>query len=79
MITGIRVENYRQLQSAKLEDLADLNIIIGPNNCGKTSLLLAIEVLSRIDVGGYAFACKTCAQLAAQKPGICRCNGSSTE
>lgn len=67
IITGIRVENYRQLRSAKLEGLADLNIFIGPNNCGKTSVLLAIEILSRIDVGAYPFSCKTCAQLPAEK------------
>jgi len=45
-----------------LEGLKDLNIIIGPNNCGKTSLLKAVDKLSNINFGRYgpSFICPTC-------------------
>ena len=58
----IELHNYLNLKHAKLKDLKDLNIIIGPNNCGKTSLLKAVNLLNRIDFGRYSptFSCKIC-------------------
>jgi AAA15 family ATPase/GTPase len=43
----------------------DLNVIIGPNNCGKTSTLRAINLLERISFGRYSdsSSCKTCESL----------------
>lgn len=50
------------LKHASLKDLGDFNIIIGPNNCGKTSLLKAINRLREMKVGRYgpAYSCKVC-------------------
>jgi len=65
LLKSIELENYLNIKHAKLEDFKDLNIIIGPNNCGKTSLLRAVNLLSRIDFGkfGTAYACKICQQM----------------
>jgi len=32
----IEIWNFRNIKHVKLEGLKDLNIFIGPNNCGKT-------------------------------------------
>ena len=58
------MHNYLNLKHAKLKDLKDLNIIIGPNNCGKTSLLRAVNLLSRTEFGRFspAFSCRICKQ-----------------
>jgi AAA15 family ATPase/GTPase len=62
LLKSIELENYLSIKHAKLEDLKDLNIIIGPNNCGKTSLLRAINLLSRIEFArtARAFHCDMC-------------------
>ena len=58
----IELHNYLNLKHAKLKDLKDFNIIIGPNNCGKTSLLRAVNLLNRINFGRHSptFSCETC-------------------
>ena len=48
ILKGIEIENYKNIKHANLSGLRDFNILIGPNNCGKTSLLNAINVLSTI-------------------------------
>lgn len=47
MIKSFKVESYRGLQSLELSELENINIFVGPNNCGKTSILEAI-ILSGI-------------------------------
>ncbi|KKI91853.1 hypothetical protein WQ54_12855 [Bacillus sp. SA1-12] len=42
-ITKIKIENYRLLKSLNLDVENDLSLIIGKNNCGKTSLLSILE------------------------------------
>ena len=39
MIESIEVKNYKVLDSIEVENLAQINIFVGKNNCGKTSLL----------------------------------------
>ena len=58
----VHLHNYLNLKHAKLEGLKDLNIIIGPNNCGKTSILRALNLLDRISFGRMApsYPCKIC-------------------
>ena len=51
ILKEIEIENYKNIKYANLCGLRDLNILIGPNNCGKTSLLNAINVLSELEFG----------------------------
>ncbi len=46
MIRRLKLENYRSFESYKLEDLARVNLLVGPNNCGKTSILEAAHFLA---------------------------------
>lgn len=60
----IEIRNYRNVKHAELKDLRDLNIIIGPNNCGKTNLLEFIRWLKDMNLvdGGY-YLCQECKKL----------------
>lgn len=62
ILKGIEIENYMNIKHVNLNNLRDFNILIGPNNCGKTSLLKAVNVLSAIDFGrGYGYPhCPKC-------------------
>jgi len=43
---NISIYNFRGIDDAKLEGLADLNLVVGKNNSGKSSILEAFFVLS---------------------------------
>lgn len=45
MYNAIRVTNFRGIQSLAVEDLGRLNLFVGPNNVGKTSLLESLWLL----------------------------------
>jgi len=38
----IMIENFRSIEKMKIENLANINLFFGGNNCGKTSILEAI-------------------------------------
>ena len=46
-IKNITINNCRSLKSVSLELSSDLNMIVGPNASGKTSLLEALNILSK--------------------------------
>ncbi len=46
----IEIENYGNLQKVSLKNLRQLNILISPNNSGKTHILQAINKLKEIDI-----------------------------
>jgi AAA15 family ATPase/GTPase len=46
MITECRVQNFKALRDVTLK-LTPIHVLIGPNDSGKTSVLQAIEALSR--------------------------------
>lgn len=48
-LSNLKVKNYRGIKNLEVSDLGDINILVGTNNCGKTSLLEAIMLLSRPD------------------------------
>ena len=57
----IDIKNYRNIKHAELKDLRDLNIIIGPNNCGKTNLLEFIWSFRNMASGrAYSYLCQEC-------------------
>ena len=44
--TSLKIENFRGIQSFTCDRLARVTLIVGRNNCGKTSLLEALMVLA---------------------------------
>ena len=48
-ISGVYIRSFRGIKSLKLENLAQINILTGDNNCGKTSVL---EVLRSFEEPG---------------------------
>jgi len=44
MLTSIKIQNYRNLKHLSIEKLGRVNLIIGKNNTGKTSLLETISI-----------------------------------
>lgn len=51
-LTGLEVEGFRGLNKLKLERLGRVNLFVGKNNCGKTSVLEAVALaLDPFDTG----------------------------
>ncbi len=46
MISTLTLHNYRGFAEYELRGLARVNLLVGPNNCGKTSVLEAVELLA---------------------------------
>ena len=45
MFKSFRIKRFRSIQDSGSLDLSNLNVIVGPNNCGKSSLLYSILLL----------------------------------
>ena len=45
MYSSIRIQGYRGLESFQIQGLGRVNLLVGANNCGKTSILECIELL----------------------------------
>ena len=46
MISTINIKGYRGLREFSLNKLGRVNLLVGANNCGKTSILEAIQILA---------------------------------
>lgn len=46
MLTTIELENYRGFKRYRLGELAQVNLLVGKNNCGKTSVLEAARLIA---------------------------------
>lgn len=46
-LTSLRISRYRGLSAVSLDGLTRINLLVGPNNAGKTSVLEAIYLLCR--------------------------------
>jgi AAA15 family ATPase/GTPase len=46
MLRTLRIENFRCFQTFELQQLGKLNLLVGTNNSGKTSILEAVQLLS---------------------------------
>jgi DNA replication and repair protein RecF len=64
MITDISLINYRSYENDSFEFASGVNIIVGPNACGKTNLLESILVASR----GFSFRAKDIELIGFNKP-----------
>ncbi len=49
MISSIDIKTFRGIKDLKLEELAQINILTGDNNCGKTSILEVIQSFEKPD------------------------------
>ena len=56
MFKEIEIKGYRGLKNIKLKDLERINVLIGENNSGKTSVLEAIQLFSSKNVIENAIA-----------------------
>lgn len=54
-LTDITIENFRGIASAKLSGLADVTVLVGRNNCGKTTVLEAVARVVKAYKGGPPF------------------------
>ncbi len=45
MFKSVKIENFRSFQSFELQQLGRVNLLVGENNSGKTSILEAIQLL----------------------------------
>lgn len=48
----LKIENFRGIKSLEIDDLARVNLFVGENNCGKTTVLEAAFLLSGISKPG---------------------------
>lgn len=46
MLKSLRIENFRCFQTFELQQLGKLNLLVGTNNSGKTSILEAVQLLT---------------------------------
>ena len=70
----IKIENFRNIKHTILRDLKDFNILIGPNNCGKTNILELINSFSNIKSEQYyKIYCSSCNKFKEKKKleGLC--------
>ena len=49
MIQSIQIENYRGIRKGELSDLPRIAVLTGPNGCGKSSVLEAVQIGSSRD------------------------------
>jgi energy-coupling factor transporter ATP-binding protein EcfA2 len=49
MIKSIEIENFRGIQHGKLDGLTPLTILVGPNGCGKSTVLDALHLVAHRD------------------------------
>src|ERR1700754_299783 len=47
MYTSLSIQNFRGIHALEMNDLRRVNILTGKNNCGKTSVLEAVYLLSQ--------------------------------
>jgi len=46
-LTELNIETYRGIRDLQIKKLSDFNILVGDNNCGKTSVLEVVKILSQ--------------------------------
>ncbi len=47
MITQLEIKNFRGFSEYKIEDVGQVNLLVGTNNSGKTSILEAVQLVKR--------------------------------
>jgi len=64
VLKSISVDYYKNIAHAKFKKLSDINIIVGPNNSGKTNILrLIVEIFTSGEYGkSIGFTCEKCSK-----------------
>ena len=57
LLNDLTIENFRSFENYKLDKLARVNLLVGDNNCGKTSVLEAVRLLVAQGDIGHSLAC----------------------
>ncbi len=52
MITRVRFQNFKALRDVQIDFTAPLTVFVGPNACGKTSVLQGVSLLTQLAVEG---------------------------
>jgi predicted ATPase len=60
ILDSFDIKNYKNLKRISVNNLKDINIFIGPNNSGKSSILQSIGNLSEVKFEPYSFDCSEC-------------------
>lgn len=53
MITRIELKNFMSHEQTVIEPAAGLTVLVGPNNCGKSAVVAALQILCRNDKSTY--------------------------
>ena len=53
MITRIELENFMSHEHTVIEPAAGLTVLVGPNNCGKSAVVAALQILAHNDTSTY--------------------------
>lgn len=56
LLTSLEIENFRSLEHVKLDSIDSINVLIGRNNAGKTSVFHALQTLRDRIIGGAGIA-----------------------
>ena len=48
-LTYLKIHHFKSIEDLELKELSHINIIVGANNSGKTSLLEAMSILGNED------------------------------
>lgn len=46
MLNSLKIENFRSFENYEMRDLGRINLIVGKNNSGKTSVLEALHLVA---------------------------------
>jgi AAA15 family ATPase/GTPase len=68
IIRDIEIKNYKNIKEEKLDGFKDFNILIGPNNCGKSNIFKAINLLSTLSIESGNFLCEDCDRIKQNYP-----------
>ena len=47
-LESLKIENYKCIESAEINFTSNMMVLVGPNNCGKTTILDAIRACIEI-------------------------------
>ncbi len=69
IIKDLAIEYYKNIKQEVFDEFKDINIFIGPNNCGKSNILNAINLLSSdFKIESTNIICEICNNIRSQAP-----------